>query len=235
MKAILLAAGFGTRLRPLTDQIPKCLVTIHGKPLLGIWIDRLQKAGIAEILVNTHYLYDQVNSFIDSCEYKKSIKLSYEPIVLGTAGTLLANLDFFEGQDGMLIHADNFCMADFSAFQKAHFERPARCLMTAMTFRSDDPSACGIYVLDRDDVVVEFYEKVANPPGNLANGAIYIISKEMQGQLRTQYSQAHDFSDEIISNYMGKILSFETRDIFLDIGTPKNYEYVNNLNISVEE
>lgn len=66
MKAILLAAGFGTRLRPLTNHLPKCLVPIHGKPLLEIWLERLVAVGISACLVNTHYLADQVEDFIAS-------------------------------------------------------------------------------------------------------------------------------------------------------------------------
>ncbi len=56
MRALLLAAGLGTRLRPITDKIPKCLVPIQGKPLLEIWLDKLYEAGVQEFLVNTHYL-----------------------------------------------------------------------------------------------------------------------------------------------------------------------------------
>lgn len=60
MKAFLLAAGVGSRLRPLTDQTPKCLVDIHGTPLLGIWFQLLQAHGVTELLINTHHLPDQV-------------------------------------------------------------------------------------------------------------------------------------------------------------------------------
>ena len=66
MKALLLAAGFGTRLRPITDSIPKCLVDINGRPLLEIWIELLVNAGVNDILVNTHYLSDQVNFFVNN-------------------------------------------------------------------------------------------------------------------------------------------------------------------------
>ena len=63
MRAILLAAGYGTRLRPLTNKIPKCLVSIKGKPLLQIWLEQLTAAGIGPFLINTHYLADQVVDF----------------------------------------------------------------------------------------------------------------------------------------------------------------------------
>ena len=65
MKAVLLIAGLGTRLRPLTDTVPKCLLPINGKPLLGIWFDKLVAAGVSDVLVNTHWLADQVTDYID--------------------------------------------------------------------------------------------------------------------------------------------------------------------------
>ena len=74
MKAILLAAGFGTRLRPLTNNIPKCLVPIKGKPLLEIWLDKLSDVGVKDFLINTHYLYDKVESFIKKSKYKNNCK-----------------------------------------------------------------------------------------------------------------------------------------------------------------
>ena len=60
MRAILLAAGLGTRLRPITDKIPKCLVPINGKPLIDYWLEQLTKAGIEKFLINTHYLHEKV-------------------------------------------------------------------------------------------------------------------------------------------------------------------------------
>ena len=66
MRALLLAAGLGTRLRPITDKIPKCLVPIQGRPLLEIWLDKLCEVGVQEFLVNTHYLAAQVEEFISN-------------------------------------------------------------------------------------------------------------------------------------------------------------------------
>ena len=93
MKALLLAAGLGTRLRLLTNHIPKCLVKIDGKPLLNIWIDRLLQADFSYILVNTHYLSDVVYEHLEA-NYAHEvqsgrIKTVNEETLLGTAGTLL--------------------------------------------------------------------------------------------------------------------------------------------------
>ena len=87
MKAFLLAAGLGTRLRPITDNTPKCLVPICGKPMLSWWIELFEKHGITDVLINTHYLRDQVSDFIN--EHNKSnpkvtLYEAYEPVLIGS-------------------------------------------------------------------------------------------------------------------------------------------------------
>uniref|UniRef100_UPI0040474F69 nucleotidyltransferase family protein n=1 Tax=Algoriphagus sp. TaxID=1872435 RepID=UPI0040474F69 len=227
MKVILLAAGFGTRLRPITNVIPKCLVPIKGKPLLQIWLERLNEAGISSFLINTHYLHSQVEDFVKSSNFYNCIVTVYESQLLGTAGTLLANLKFFDGDDGLFIHADNYCLADFQAFIIAHKNRPKHCLMTMMIFQTDNPSSCGIVELNEENVVIGFHEKIASPPGNLANGAIYIISKEMLILLDKEFNTSTDFSTEILPYFVGQIFTYQTSDFFLDIGTPEAFEKAN--------
>jgi mannose-1-phosphate guanylyltransferase len=228
MRALLLAAGLGTRLRPLTDTMPKCLVPIKGEPLLGIWLERLTQAGIGPFLVNTHHLAAQVEAFIQESSFHAQVTLVNEPKLLGTAGTLIANLGFFQREDGLLIHADNYCLANFTEFQHAHRNRPPECVMTMMTFRTTDPSSCGIVELDDRGVVIGFHEKVAKPPGNLANGAVYIFSNELLDRLNTDLQMVKDFSTEVLNHFVGNIYSYETSAMFLDVGTSKTYEQANN-------
>ena len=81
MKAFLLAAGLGTRLRPLTDSVPKCLLPINGKPILEIWLEKLAECGVEEVLINTHHLADQVEGFIQENQGKRAwpaIRLFFE-------------------------------------------------------------------------------------------------------------------------------------------------------------
>jgi len=227
MRALLLAAGFGTRLRPLTNDLPKCLVPIKGQPLLGIWLERLERAAIGPLLINTHYLSGLVESFIATSPYRDHVKLVHEAELHGTAGTLIHNLDFFDGGDCMLIHADNYCLADLSAFMEAHQNRPAGCLMTMLTFHAAHPEACGIVETDREGVVIAFHEKVANPPGNIANGGVYILSNQLLLQLGADFRNATDFSTQIIPHFIGKIFSYHTGETFMDIGTPESYAAAN--------
>ncbi len=229
MKAILLAAGFGTRLRPLTNTIPKCLVPIKGKPLLQIWLERLTGSGIGPFLINTHYLVEQVNAFIGSSLFRDKVTLVHENKLLGTAGTLIDNLDFFQGEEGMLIHADNYCLADFNAFVEAHLHRPPECVITMMTFRTDDPKNCGIVELDNRGVVFDFHEKVESPPGNLANGAVYILSTELLDSLSNELHSVTDFSTQVLHQFVGRIYTYETSEVFLDVGTRERYAKANKI------
>ena len=231
MRALLLAAGLGTRLRPLTETLPKCLAPIKGKPLLEIWLDRLSAVGVEEFLVNTHYLNKQVEDFVAESRYKDRITLVNESKLLGTAGTLIANIKFFQGKDGMLIHADNYCLADLGEFQEAHKRRPKECLITMMTFRTEDPSSCGIAVVNKNGVVIDFYEKAINPPGNLANAAVYILSAEFIQRMTTDFRCMEDFSIDILQKIKGSIYSHEISNIHIDIGTIKNYQRANKIQL----
>lgn len=227
MRTLLLAAGCGTRLRPLTNVMPKCLVPVNGKPLLEIWLERLTKAGAGPFLVNTHYLAEQVERFVDASSFREQVTLVHEPELLGTAGTLVANLHFFQGEEGMLIHADNYSHADISAFIHVHRQRPEGCVMTMMTFRTDTPSTCGIVELDELGVVVGFYEKDPDFHGNLANGAVYILSSDCLEMIGHDLSSSKDFSIDVLHQLLGKIYTYETDEMFMDIGTPEKYNKAN--------
>jgi len=144
MRALLLAAGLGTRLRPLTRDIPKCLIPIDGKPLLEYWFAMLSLAGVSPLLVNIHHHSDKVRQYIDRSPYGRIVTTVYEEKLLGTGGTLLKNREFFGSEPLMLVHADNLSLFDVRAFLDSHHERPPGCEITMMTFHSPTPQTCGI-------------------------------------------------------------------------------------------
>ena len=229
MNALLLAAGYGTRLRPLTNLIPKCLVPIKNRPLLDIWIESLVSLGINSIRINTHYLSDIVEEHINKSIYTNQIDLVYENDLLGTGGTLINNIDFFGGEDGLMIHADNYCLDDLSLLITAHNNRPNGCLITILVFETENPSSCGIVEINSLGIVTGFFEKINNPPGNLANGAIYLLSKEAIDIIKKGYSDKSDFVTEILVQFVGKIFTYKTDKIFIDIGTPEAYNKANSI------
>lgn len=222
MKALLLAAGLGTRLRPITNTIPKCLVQIHGKPLLGYWLDMLFTAGVERILVNTHYLPEAVNSFIAGSRWKDVVDLIYEEELLGTGGTILKNRAFLQDHPFLVAHADNLTRFDVNAFASKHMHRPPNVEITMMTFATDAPSSCGIVELDDLGTVTAFHEKVSNPPGNHANAAVYIFQPTVIDYIESQKKPFVDVSTEVIPKFLGRIHTYHNSDYHRDIGTPES-------------
>ena len=218
MKAVLLAAGYGTRLRPLTNTIPKCLVPILGKPLLELWLDRLFQSGyFKRVLVHTHYLPECVNEFVAASRWKERVDLVYEPLLLGTAGTLLKNSAWIGREAVLVAHADNLTLFDVSEFLDAHQNRPVHCPITMMTFDTDEPTTCGILEQEKG-VVVKFHEKVVNPPGVRANAAVYIFESEVIADLGAMKKEIIDMSTEVLPNYLGKMSTHHNSVYHRDIG-----------------
>jgi len=219
LSAMLLAAGLGSRLRPLTDFWPKCLMPIGKRPLLEYWLQILQNLGINNVLVNTHFHAGEVHKFIDRTHFSGWVHSVYEPELLGTAGTLRVNSDFFCDQTILLIHADNWCQCDFGAYVEYHFhQRPKHCLMTMMTFDSERPQECGVIETNDQNVVVAFHEKVSNPPGNRANAAVYLLEPEVLKWLNDN-PRISDFSTEVLPQFIGRIATWHNPQIHRDIGT----------------
>lgn len=224
MRALLLAAGLGARLRPVTDSTPKCLVSIGGRPLLDYWLETLVGAGIERILVNTHHHAAQIDEFVHNSGYMHLVETIYEQELLGTGGTLLHNREFFRDGPVLLIHADNLCICDFPDFVHSHSQRPIGTDMTMMTFVANEPEACGVVEVDANGVVRAMHEKVKNPPGNLANAAVYIVEPSIFGFLASLGRQFIDFSLDALPQYMGRIHAWHNDGYHMDIGTLQNLQ-----------
>lgn len=219
MKALLLAAGFGTRLRPITDHIPKCLVPIHGQALLGFWLDRLLSNGVERVLVNTHYLPDEVRRYVRESYWRERIDLIHEDELLGTGGTVLHNRDYFASAPFMVAHADNLTRFNVPEFIIAHQNRLPGVEITMMTFDTDVPKTCGIVEQDDRGVVVGFHEKSPNPPGYRANAAVYIFEPSVIGFLASLGKDVIDLSTEVLPHYLGRMQAFHNMDYHRDIGS----------------
>jgi len=224
MKALLLAAGLGTRLRPITNTIPKCLVPINNKPLLQYWLDNLSNIGINDFLINTSYLPNQVKEYVSSSKYKDNITLVHEEELLNTGGTILKNKNFFNNETFMLVHADNLSFCDFNKFIQSHKNRPSGCEITMMLFQTDQPKNCGIVELDKNNIVQKFHEKVENPPSNLANGAVYICEASIFNFLESLDKKDIDFSNDVLPKFLGKINTYLNNTYHRDIGTPQSHK-----------
>jgi mannose-1-phosphate guanylyltransferase len=223
MKAFLLAAGLGTRLRPITDTTPKCLVEIGGRSLLDIWLDALAKAGVHEVLVNTHHLAAEVEAHVAGRTTTPAVRLSHEPVLLGSAGALRANRDFVADEDMFLvINADNLTDFDLGVLVDAH--RAGGAIATLSVFEAARPSECGIVELSADGLVVGFVEKPANPPGNLANAGMYAFHPRVIDEIPN--SLPCDIGFDLLPRLVGRARAVALDDCyFLDIGTPAALEH----------
>jgi mannose-1-phosphate guanylyltransferase len=222
LSALLLAAGVGSRLKPLTNFWPKCLMPIGQKPLLEYWLSMLNELRITKTLVNLHHHHEIVKEFLMRDRFKNWVSYTYEENLLGTAGTIRNNYNFFKNDTLLLIHADNWCQCDFSSFLDFHFNRrPQHCSITMMTFTTNQPSECGVVELDNQNIVTSFYEKVSNPPSNIANAAIYLIEPEALSWIFEQ-DDILDFSTQVLPRFIGSIASWHNDHIHRDIGTIAN-------------
>ena len=219
-KALLVAAGLGTRLAPLTDVLPKCLMPIAGRPLLGLWLQMLSEAGFSEIVVNLHHHADLVSEYIRRSPWAERVILAPEDTLLGTAGTLLRQRERFKDGPTLFAHADNLSLFDPRAFLDAHVGRPPDTAMTMMSFVTDQPRSCGILTLDSAGRVLEMDEKPQHPKGNLANAAVYIVEPEVIDFIASLGKPVVDFSTEVLPVFMGRIFAFHNGSYHRDIGNP---------------
>jgi len=228
MRALLLAAGFGSRLGELTKETPKPLIRVGGEPLLTFCLDQLWNAGVTEVIVNTHYLADKVTTFINNHDHKLKVLLSHEERLLGTAGTLRKHIDYLSEEDFLVMHADNYFADSLSSFVTDHKSRKVGNFGSLGTFATLHPQSCGVLVLNPDKTVLEFHEKVANPPTNIANAAIYIFTPEVREPIVELTQLENDISRNLIPKIMGGLYTHYFEGLFVDIGTPEGLALANN-------
>jgi len=222
VKAFLLAAGHGTRLRPLTDRIPKCLVPIRGVPLLAIWLQRCAGLGIDEVLINLHTHAASVRDFLRQNSDGLRIRVVEESRLLGSAGTLRDNRDWIGSDDLFWVfYADVLNRADLDGMLRLHRQR--RPAATLGVYEVPDPRRCGIVRTNEDGVIEQFIEKPTNPAGNLAFSGLMIGTPEMLAVIPDDTPA--DIGFHVLPRLTGRMLAFPIRDYLVDIGTMENYQW----------
>ncbi len=221
MKAFLLAAGLGTRLRPITDRTPKCMLRIGEAPLLDIWLDALAAAGVHEVLVNLHHLAAVVRSHLAARSGPPAVRLVEEPQLLGSAGTLLANRGFIESEEMFLaINADNLTDFNLGVLIDAH--RGGGAIATLSLFRAPQPAECGIVAVE-DGRVVGYVEKPANPRSDLANAGMYAFHPAVLDLIAA--GTPKDIGYDLLPQLVGRARAVTIGSCyFIDIGTPAALE-----------
>ena len=220
MKAFLLAAGVGSRLRPITDTIPKCMVAIDGQPLLDIWLDAFDRAGVDEVTVNLHHLPDVVRRHIAARTGPPAVRMVFEPELLGSAGTLTANREWVDGDEPFLAcNADNLTDFDLRSLVRAHREHDA--IATLTVFHSERPGAGGVVDLDAVGLVTGFAEKPAHPVSDLTNAGMYAFHPKVLDEIGS--APPKDIGFDLLPRLVGRARTVLVEGYFRDIGTADAY------------
>jgi mannose-1-phosphate guanylyltransferase len=221
MKAFLLAAGHGTRLRPITDTIPKCLAPIRGTPLLSIWLQLCKQFGIHDILINIHSHAAMVRDFVHQNANGMRAQVVEEEQLLGSAGTLRFNRDWVAGEDLFWVfYADVLCRPDLGNMLRLHLQRKPAA--TLGVYEVSDPRRCGIVSTDGDGIIQQFVEKPTTPIGNLAFAGVMIGAPEMLAVIPRDTPA--DIGFHVLPRLVGRMLAFPISGFLIDIGTMENYQ-----------
>ena len=230
MKAMVLAAGFGTRLRPLTEDRPKCLLPVAGRPLLDWTLRWLRGCGLDECVINLHRFPDKVRNFVgDGSRYDLRIHYSYEPEPLGTAGAVRKVADFF-AEPFYVIYSDNFSQWNISKLKTA-YERHNALAAMAIHWR-EDVTHSGMVELDEDNKVLSLVEKPApeKVTSHYVNAGFYYLSPKV-----FDYIPGGKFCDFAFDVFPAIIRAGEAvyavkmEDPIIGIDTKESYKQANEL------
>jgi mannose-1-phosphate guanylyltransferase len=226
MKAIIIAGGPGTRLRPLTYSIPKPIIPICNKPFLVYQIEALRNHGVKNIILNLHYLSDQVQKLLgDGSSLGVKIQYSLETEALDTAGAVKNAQEFFDSEPMLVLNGDILTDLDYSALLEKHKQNRADITFTLA--HVEDPSAFGLIVTDpATGRVTRFLEKPKREEATVdtINAGTYVINPELFEYVpaKLKYSFERQFFPQMLA-LQKRMYSYDSPNYWLDIGTPRKY------------
>jgi mannose-1-phosphate guanylyltransferase len=221
LKAFLLAGGHGTRLRPLTDSIPKCLVPIRGRPLLDIWLDLCARSGITEILMNLHAHSQSIAQHLQRSGSPVNVRLVHEDRLLGSSGTIAANRAWVGSDSAFwILYSDVLTNTDLKRMSEFHSCHDS--IATLGLYQVPDPSRCGVAVVDETGVIVAFEEKPQTPRSNWAFSGLMVAGPRIFDLIPPAVPS--DIGFHVLPRLVGKMMAYSIADYLLDIGTLANYQ-----------
>jgi mannose-1-phosphate guanylyltransferase len=230
MKAMVLAAGLGTRLRPLTEDKPKCLVPLAGRPLIGWTLEWLRRAGVTECVINLHYLPEKVQQFVgDGSGYGLRVTYSYEPELLGTAGAVNKVASFFD-TPFYVIYSDNFSQWDIRKL-KFEYERNNSIGTVAVHWR-EDVTQSGMVEFDQNNRILRLVEK-PKPEGvtsHYVNAGFYYLNPRVFNYIPE--GKPCDFAFNVFPEMLRareEMYAVKMEDPIIGIDTIESYNQANDL------
>jgi len=230
MKALILAAGEGTRLRPLTTDSPKPMLPVGGVPLLEHIVALLHRHGVTHIAINLHYKPWAILRHLGYGQrWGVRLHYSFEEQLLGSAGAA-KRLEWYLDESFVVFYGDVYTEMDLSVLMAAHQHSGA--LVTMALYEVDNPTACGIVELDDRLRVRRFVEKPAPDQvfSRLANAGIFVVEPQVLSGLPEQ--RYLDFGRDVFPRMLIEgqtIVGYPTTAPLIDIGTPENYQKAQQL------
>jgi mannose-1-phosphate guanylyltransferase len=221
LKAFLLAGGHGTRLRPITNSVPKCLVPIRGQPLLDIWLDLCARSGITEVLMNLHAHSETIERHLQRSGSPVEVRVVREEQLLGSAGTVAANRAWV-GSDPVfwILYSDVLTNTNLNRMSEFHSRHGA--IATLGLYQVPDPARCGVAVMDQKGVIIDFEEKPQAPRSNWAFSGLLLADSRLFDVILPDIPA--DLAFHVLPRLVGKMRGYPIADYLLDIGTMSNYQ-----------
>lgn len=227
MRAVIIAGGSGTRLRPLTYHTPKPMVPLFGKPFLQYQIELLRDHGIKEIIVNLHYLSDTIREQLgDGSQLGVKLYYSLEAKALGTAGAVKNAEEFFDDEPMLVFNGDILTDVDLKGVLETHRATKARA--TLSLFRVEDPTAFGLAVVE-DGRITRFVEKPTMDEAralevDTVNAGIYVLDPDLFRYVPKDESYSFERGLFPLLLQLEERISAHVMDAYwLDIGSPGKY------------
>jgi NDP-sugar pyrophosphorylase family protein len=226
MKAMILAAGLGTRLRPLTEEISKPMVPIVNRPVMEHIVDLLSRHDFKDIYVNLHYYPDIITKhFMDGARWGVSITYSYEEELLGTAGGIKKLENELKGDTFLVISGDALTDIDLTGLMEFHKGHGA--IATLVVTPVDDPSKYGVVITDDKNRIIGFQEKPSREEArsHLANSGIYVFEPEVMEMIPA--GSFYDFGSQLFPRFLEENIDFYGYihdDYWNDVGSFEEYK-----------
>ncbi len=220
LSAVIMAGGFGTRLRPLTDNIPKPMLNVGGKPILEHIINQLRDAGVHNITVTTHYLSDKITSYFgDGQKFGVTINYLDEEKPMGTGGAL--SLMNCTGETLLVMNGDILTQVNFRAMFDFHREHGADLTVGTRLYEFQVPFG----VIECDDIAIR--SVVEKPVQSFfVNAGIYFVETAVLNYIPKQASyNMTDLIERLLAEQR-KVISFPIMEYWLDIGQTSDYRSV---------
>jgi mannose-1-phosphate guanylyltransferase/mannose-1-phosphate guanylyltransferase/phosphomannomutase len=224
MKAMIMAAGIGTRLRPLTNPLPKPMVPILNTPVMEYSVKLLKKHGVKEIIANTHYNPHFIQDYFEQGErFGVNLQYAYEEKLLGTAGGVKNNMHFLD-ETFFVLSGD--ALTDLDLTKMYHFHKEKHSLATIALKSVKDVSNYGVVVIDKKGRIQAFQEKPKKEEAlsNVVNTGIYIFEPEIFDYIP---QGVYDFGRELFPKLLElgtEFYGYITPDYWCDIGTVNVYK-----------